>query len=287
MSGMKKNEFDLHLLNAARVVHRGDWNWKNVSSPFARVYMVEQGQAKVIMHDGDFTITPNHLYLIPPHVIHSYENDETFTLYYFHIYNEYDIFSCFNFSFEVDVGELEVMMVKRLLEINPGRNLKYSNPKIYDNFNNLLDTISENNKNAFSQDVETDSILKILLLRFLSSASVKHRVNDSRISKAVRYIRENVEKNIYVKDLAEICFLDKDYFTRLFKKEMGCTPMQYLMQKKIEKAQISLLTGRTNIKNIAYDLSFNSISHFCTSFKKITGVSPSDFINKHYRNKDK
>lgn len=284
---MEKSEFDLLLLNAARVVHKADWNWKNVNSPFARIYMVESGEAKIELPDGIYSITPGYLYLVPSFVTHSYENHGTFVLYYFHVYNEYDIFNRFNFPFEIEIRELEILLVRRLLEINPGRSLKYSNPQIYDNFPTLLDNLSENSKNALNQELETSAILKLLLLKFLSKASSKQNINDSRISKVLHYIRKNIEKDIYVDELAHICCLNKDYFTRLFKKEMHCTPMQYLMQKKIEKAQISLLTGEKSIKDIAYDLSFNSVSHFCSSFRQVSGVSPGNFTMKYRKNKDK
>jgi len=283
---MENNEFNLFLLNAARTIHRADWNWKNVNSPFARIYMVESGQAKVELPDGVHIIQPNHLYLVPAFVTHSYENDSTFTLYYFHVYNEYDIFSRFNFPFEVEAGELETLLVRRLLAINPGRELQRSDPKIYDNFPTLLDNINKSNKNAFNVDLETRTILQLLFLRFLNNASLKQDISDIRITKALRYIHENVEKDIYVEELSAICYLNKDYFTRLFKKEMHCTPMQYLMRKRIEKAQLLLLIGRKSIKDIAYDLSFNNIPHFSWSFKKITGVSPSDFVSQYRKNNE-
>lgn len=283
---MENNEFNLFLLNAARTIHQADWNWKNVNSPFARIYMVESGQAKIELPDGVHIICPHHLYLVPAFVTHSYENDSTFTLYYFHVYNEYDIFSRFNFPFQVVAGELEILLVKRLLAINPGRELKRSDPRTYDNFPTLLDNINKSNKNAFNVDLETRTILQLLFLRFLNNASLKQNISDIRINKALRYIHENVEKDIYVEELSAICYLNKDYFTRLFKKEMHCTPMQYLMRKRIEKAQLLLLIGKKTIKDIAYDLSFNNIPHFCWSFKKITGKSPSDFVSQYRKNNE-
>lgn len=279
---IEKKEFNLFLLNAARTLHKADWNWENVNSPFARIYMVESGMAKVKLPDGVHIITPDHLYLIPSFVTHSYQNDSVFTLYYFHVYNEYDIFSRFDFPFEVEAGELEILLVKRLLAINPGRELQRSDPKSYDNFPNLLDNINKSNRNVFNIDMETRTILQLLFLRFLKNAALKQKISDVRIAKALRYIHENVGKKIYVEELSSICYLNKDYFTRLFKQEMLCTTMQYLMRKKIEKAQLWLLTGEKSIKDIAYDLSFNSIPHFCSSFKNITGESPSNFVKQYH-----
>ena len=83
----KKENLNLVLLNVARKTHNADWNWKGVNSPFARIYMVENGSAKVVMPNGSHRIEPGYLYLIPAFVTHSYENDSNFTLYYIHVYD--------------------------------------------------------------------------------------------------------------------------------------------------------------------------------------------------------
>jgi AraC-like DNA-binding protein len=271
---MKSEDFNLTLLNAARKIHRADWNWKDVNSPFARLYMVENGSAKVILPDGVHSIRPGYLYLIPAFVTHSYESDSVFIHYYFHIYNRYDIFDRWNFPFEVSADELDVLLVKRLLAINPGIELKYSDPRTYDNFSTLTQNIAKSSQKSFNFGLETNGILNQLFSRFLDKATPKLEITDKRIKKALTYIRENIDNDIHVNDLADICSLNRDHFTRLFKKEMQCTPMQYIIRKKIEKAQLILVTGENSIKNIAYDLSFDNVTHFHRSFKKVTGISP-------------
>jgi AraC-like DNA-binding protein len=55
---------------------------------------------------------------------------------------------------------------------------------------------------------------------------------------------------------------------------MQCTPVQYINQKKVEKAQLMLIIGEKAIKDIAYGLSFDNLSYFYRLFKKTTGISP-------------
>ncbi|KAA6301471.1 MAG: Arabinose operon regulatory protein [Candidatus Ordinivivax streblomastigis] len=278
---MKNEDFNLTLLNAARKIHHADWNWKDVNSPFARLYMVENGSAKVILPDGVHIIQPGYLYLIPAFVTHSYESDSVFIHYYFHIYNGYDIFDRWNFPFEVHSDELDVLLVKRLLAINPGIELKYSDPRTYDNFSTLTQNIAKSSQKSFIFGLETNGILNQLFSRFLDKATLKQEVSDKRIKKALRYIRENINKNLHVNDLADLCSLNRDHFTRLFKKEMQCTPMQYIIRKKIEKAQLILIASETSIKNIAYGLSFDDVTQFNRSFKKVTGISPTSYKNQY------
>ena len=74
------------LLNIGYAIHQGDWNYKHVNSPFARIYLVKEGTAKLHLPDKVQVLLPGHLYLIPPFTLHSYECDGHYSLYYIHIY---------------------------------------------------------------------------------------------------------------------------------------------------------------------------------------------------------
>ena len=270
----KKENLNLILLNVACKLHDADWNWKGVNSPFARIYMVKSGSAKVIMPDGVHTIKPGFLYLVPAFVTHGYDNDSIFTLYYIHIYDEQNIFERLSFPFEVEANDSDERLIRRLLAINPGRELNRSDPDIYDNHPTLVQSIARNDQFPYYSVIETKGILLQLFSRFLEKAGFNQQIFDKRIVKVVRYIRENINRNINIEELASICYLTKDHFIRLFKKEMQCTPIQYINQKKIEKAQLMLIIGNKSIKDIAYDLSFESISYFYRLFKKLIGMPP-------------
>jgi AraC-like DNA-binding protein len=275
---MKENEnIDLLLLNVARKEHNADWNWKNVNSPFTRLYMVESGSAKIIMQDDVHIIRPGYLYMVPSFVTHSYENPDFFVLYYLHVYDKNNIIDLLDFPFEVEANEFDYDLVKRLLSINPGRELATSDPLIYDNFSNLIKGISNVDKMPVPHAMETRGILLQLFSRFMRGAFLKQTITDERIAKAVNYIRTRIDTNISVNELAELFHLTSDHFIRLFKKDMHCSPLQYINRKKIEKAQLLLTMGKSTVKDIALSLSFSDIPHFFRIFKKITGVSPDRF----------
>ncbi|MDR1224781.1 MAG: AraC family transcriptional regulator [Tannerella sp.] len=273
----RQETLNLILLNVARKVHYADWNWKGVNSPFARLYMVESGYARIIIPEGSFTIRPGYLYLVPSFVTHSYENDSAFVLYYLHIYDEQGIFDRLNFPFEVPANEIDALLMKRLLIINPGRELKRSDPDTYDNFQTLMQNIARSNEHGLDTAVETGGILLQLFSRFLGKSCPKQNVKDERILKILRYIRENINREITVEEMASLCFLSNDHLIRLFKKENNCTPLQYINRKKMEKAQLMLTIGGKSIKDIAFSLSFREISYFHRLFKKITGKSPCQY----------
>lgn len=281
---MKKQETtDLILLNIGYAIHRADWNYKNVNSPFARIYLVKDGMAKLHLPDQIQTLTPGHLYMIPPFTLHSYECDDYYALYYIHIYERQSsgqrILEDYVFPVEIEATSLDHLLVEQLSKINPGRNLKGYDPSDYDNSSTLMQNILLHSQNPAYTMMETKGILFQLLSRFMKSASDKYGITDNRIRKTIHYIRKNIDKNISTDELTDICCLSKDHFIRLFRKEMHQTPVQYIHQKKIEKAQLMLITDQQPIKDIAYTLSFENVSYFNRLFKRYTGMTPMEYQN--------
>lgn len=271
----------LILLNIGLSSLNGDWNWKGISSPFARLYYIKEGEACIHLPQGSFTLKPDHIYLIPPFTLHSYECNSLFTHFYIHIYERPHsstyFLEEFVFPVEIKADSLDYLLICRLLEINPDRELKQYDPCYYDNPPTLLQNIKEEARQEEYTSLETRGILCQLLSRFLQYSSQKADITDIRISKVLHFIRKNIDQPIRINQLSELCLLSDDHFIRLFKKELNCTPIQYINQKKIEKAQLMLLTENASVKDIAYGLSFENISYFNRLFKQITRYTPTEY----------
>lgn len=274
---------DFILLNVGFAVHYADWNYKNVNSPFARIYLVQEGKARLHLPEKTQELTPGHLYLIPPFTQHSYECSNYFSLYYIHIYENQTsnerVLEDFIFPVEVAATLLDVSLVKQLFEINPDRDLKRYDPSDYDNSSTLFRTISSHAQTPVSTIFATKGILYLLCSRFLAEAQHKYQITDNRIRKVLRHIRLNIDNPVSIDELSNMCCLSKDHFIRLFKKELQITPVQYINRKKIEKAQLKIITGDLPVKDIAYSLSFDNISYFNRLFRKYTGISPTQYRN--------
>lgn len=275
-------------LNVGYAYHNADWNWKQVSSPFTRLYYVTKGHARIVLPDRVQELTPGHLYLIPAFTTHSNESDGVFEHYYVHIYEDAQSDSGFleDFIFPIEVlaKDIDLALFKRLCEINPTMRLPKSNPMSYDNNPMLLQSIAKNKQRILCDRVESRGILYQLIARFLKDAQPKSETGDDRIQKCLTYIRKNINQNIKIDMLAEIVCLSRDHLIRLFKKETGLTPIQYINIKKMEKAQLLLVSGNMSIKEIAFMLSYEDHSYFIRLFKKITGKTPQDY-RKEYRKK--
>lgn len=80
--------------------------------------------------------------------------------------------------------------------------------------------------------------------------------------------------------LAEKCHMDRVNFSRRFKKATQLPPIDYIQQVKIEAAKRALETGRKNINEIMYSVGYIDIKAFRTIFKKVTGLSPTEYKAK-------
>lgn len=100
---------------------------------------------------------------------------------------------------------------------------------------------------------------------------------DNVISKIEKYIEDNMEKNITRADLAQMVYLNPDYMSRLFKNTKGISLLNYITERRMEKAKQLLLVTREPICVIATKTGFPSCSYFSKKFKEYYGVLPAEF----------
>ncbi len=96
----------------------------------------------------------------------------------------------------------------------------------------------------------------------------------AKIEKVDNYVRDNIERNLCLQELAEICGLSTHYFARSFKSATGKTPYQYILDRRIALARRLLADTQASIASIAYDVGFSSQSHMTDLFRKILGTTP-------------
>lgn len=116
------------------------------------------------------------------------------------------------------------------------------------------------------------------ILNYLSAHSkLKYR---REIQEAIEYINQNYSTEVTVERIAEKLFISPYYLMHLFKQEVGKTFSEYLIEYRIEKAKELLKNSRLKIYEISEKVGYNSTKYFSQLFKKITGLTPSEYIEK-------
>lgn len=101
------------------------------------------------------------------------------------------------------------------------------------------------------------------------------------IQKVEHYMHQNYYSKIVVGELAELVNMSESHFIRTFKRATNLSPMEYLMNIRIDKAKKILMDGTKSITDIALSCGFSSASHFSVSFQKKTGRTPTEYRKKY------
>lgn len=96
---------------------------------------------------------------------------------------------------------------------------------------------------------------------------------------AIHYINEHYSENISLSDIANQIFVSKNYLCHIFRKEMNTTPINYLAKIRIEKAKELVKGNRFKMYQISLMVGYPDYAYFSQLFKKITGLTLSEFKN--------
>lgn len=95
-----------------------------------------------------------------------------------------------------------------------------------------------------------------------------------RMKRVVEYVDANIAEQITLADLASAAGMSRMYFASQFKAATGMRPHDYVLQKRIARAQNLLMTTSEPLVEIALNVGFQTQAHFTTIFKKIAGNTP-------------
>jgi len=111
----------------------------------------------------------------------------------------------------------------------------------------------------------------------LEESPSQPRSIDPKIDVALKYINNNLSSELSVDALAGLCYLSRYYFMRRFKESTGYTVHNYICQKRLTAAA-RLLEEGVGVTEAAMNVGFSEYSSFLRSFKKVYGVTPSEYL---------
>lgn len=155
----------------------------------------------------------------------------------------------------------------------------YNNEEIAYLINKVIRICSEKSK---EKDVLADLTLKELLVRIMQTQNLKTfnedlATNHNPLAYVMGYIKANLNEKISINSLSNKACMSKATFYRLFKRELGISPNDYILTEKMNKAKELLRTPGSKITAISYELGFSDCNYFIRAFKKMVGVTPGTY----------
>lgn len=163
--------------------------------------------------------------------------------------------------------------------------LEQTGPLIQQDSNVLIGRTIYNMVEFYNHDsIETmiQSSMRIYqILEYLLTPNKFKIQNETPIDKTIHYIKNNIGKNIDLEQLSSLANMSPYYYAHCFKQQTGFSPIEYVINTRMDKAKILLVHTNKSIEEIAYDLGYASSNSFINIFVKRINMSPRQYRRLH------
>jgi len=281
-------QLDFKVLAVQRTQAGRWWNFRHVISPFSRLWLILDGRAMVRHHGQEFSLEAGQLHLVPPFAEHDCSCPRRFDHYHLHFVARQptgvDLLSLLDFDFQIPAPADTVKRFQRLETVCPDRKLPCFDPAREEYRRQPLAAEQADREMNAADWFEARGLLTLLLAPFLRTAQMHAGVH-ARVSQQFLSVQEFMQSNMHrplvLADLASAARLHPTYFSDRFHKFVGVRPLEYLRQRRMERAQYLLVTSAASVKEIAARVGFPDAAYFTRAFSRSCGRSPSEYRAAH------
>jgi AraC-like DNA-binding protein len=226
-----------------------------------QINYITDGSGIMETNEGKFRIFPGTMLFLFPGVWHRYKPD-TRTGWTEH-------FIGFNGLFTERIFQHEMFK-----KYNPVLKIGFQE-SLLNVFNEIID-LAIDEKPGYQQEC-AGKLLYIFghIISVVKNSGFANKEIERNIRKANLYMRDNLNKNISIEELAAILNVSYSTFRKMYKKYTGMSPNQYHLGLRIQKSKEMLLYSEKSVKEVAHDLGFESVHYFSRIFRKKEGIPPS------------
>lgn len=263
------------LLYISTSKYEGDWQSILHSHPFSELFYVVHGSGSFIAEGTEFPVGKNDMVIINPHIQHTEKSLRTSPL-------DYIVLGIDGLSFTFD--NIASAQEGISMQTASGSVYKYNmqNSNVYAYLNIMLEEISQKKENYETVCQNLLEVLLICMLRNdnLSIIQKNNHLLNRECTQIKNYLDANYAENITLDTLASLTHMNKYYMAHAFTKYTGLSPINYLLQKRIQEGKSLLESTTCSIAQISTMLGFSSQSYFSQVFKKSTGKTPIQHRNE-------
>ena len=272
----KNNVYDLdfELIYISKSKFENDWHSTLHMHPFTEIFFITSGQGTFQIGDEVVSVKESDLILINPNCSHTERSVSSSNPL------EYIVFAINNLAIGISPSTLNEDNSKDSLNTYKILNFNKKKSEILYNLNTLINELEEKNLNY---ELACKSILTLFLIQVMRNTSSDIFITENfekvniECMKIKNYIDSHYSENITLDFLSNLTYVNKFHLVHLFTKEMGISPINYLINKRIDESKNLLVTTNYSIRDISSIVGFSNSSYFSQMFKKIAGISPKDF----------
>ena len=253
---------DFKLLYISRSRCENDWHSLPHSHSFAELFYIMDGKGFFRVESQQFPVHPGDLVVVNPSVLHT------------------------ELSFVDNPLEYIVMGIDgaqfQQSDSQERRFFHLSDSESRDGYRFYMETILRESANRQEDYLEVCAGLTqvfLVLLRRLSHRrlSVSRARSTSECARVKQYMDEHFAEDITLDTLAALSHMNKHYLVHAFNKEVGCSPISYLLARRIVESKHLLENSNESVNQVGLRLGFSSPSYFSQRFKKAVGVTPLEY----------
>lgn len=260
----KLEKMNIQLLYITQAKYDVDWHSIKHTHHFTELFYVMRGEGSFLVEDEKFAVKEDDLIVVNPNVAHTEISVPDTPL-------EYIVLGISGLQF---------------LSEEKDEVYDYSTHNYYDYKHEILfylRTLVEEVKNEDENyEAITQNLLEILILNILRRTKKKIQIKATKkVTKECRfieqYINEHYAEDISLQKLSDLTYLNKYYIVHVFKKYKGLSPINYLIERRIEEAKNLLETTNYSVSKISDIIGFSSQSYFSQTFKKEMDMTPNQY----------
>ncbi len=232
------------------------------------LFFVTQGNMEFLMSDRHYSLEKRSVLIIPPYVTHRSiysKSEETYRV---------ELIALSKYMDSLTLNKLKNFSVPTLLTFSP-KQMEI----IYSLLKRLHKELNSDDKYSEELQMMYFNELLIYIIRYGETPQEKDN-NTNVVQSAMEYINNNLQRKIYIADIAKHLHINERTLFSEFKKVSGLTITEYINMSRIIKAENLLLHSKLSIYDIAFECGFNDSNYFSATFKKIKGFPPSKLFKK-------
>lgn len=240
--------------------------------PHHELLFIKGGKGSITIGKKRYQLKGCMLFYICPDVHHSFEIDADEPGYFLSVH-----FSYVRVSF--NDSKWDVKNEGDGLSLSPGQELK-DYYHIEDAFRKLAESWETK---LPGYEFATRTLLQQLLITVFQHTRKQNQnyAISLKVEKVIEYMHQHASHRVNLAELSELVHLAPTYLSRSFKETTGYSVIEFFNRIKIDKAKELMIEGDKKVKEVAQALGFTDEFYFSRIFKRIEGMSPSEYCSKN------